>query len=301
MNSDSLPSTDRSLAFLGHLSILLPGLGLLAPLILWTIGHRRSGGLRFQLLQAAALQVIQPVAALLAGLILAIVELVWLLVDGQLRAFPGGEPRSLTGLLGPYLLYIAGLYLLVSLAFVGLGIAAGVACRQGRSYRYPWLGNRLAAYLDAQPDEHEQNCLASLCHLGLFNGLSGLAGCILVWNVSRKDEDAFLRFQAQQAALYQAAGLVVELLATISVAWLLAMGGVTLALNRGEFGGAAGLATAIFGLLALLCAFVIILAVPVFQTLPIVATARFLCGRDYLYPFLGKWLSKRSHLFYIRR
>jgi uncharacterized Tic20 family protein len=304
MSPDPLSPSDRKLAALGHLSILLPGLGLLAPLILWAVGRERSEELRFQILQAGALQVLQPLAALLATLILVLVELGILLAHGLVESLRRGDAGQANALLWPNAIYAGGLYALVGLVFIVFGVLAAAACWQGKAYRYPWLGDKLAAYLNLLPGqarEHEQNWLAGLCHLGLFAGLSGLIGCFVVSAACRKDEDSFLRFQSLQAGIYQIVGLVVGFLTWGIAALLIGLSGASLALASGEFSGLPGLITAVLGLLALLCAGVYALAVPVYQTLPVVAAVRFLQERDYLYPIIGTWLSKRSTILYVRR
>ena len=286
---NDLPPSDRTLAALGHLSILLPGLGLLGPLILWIMGRQRSHELRLQLIQAGLLQTLQPLAALLAGLVVAVTGFAILLINGLVADLRLGGAGQLWPLFGPTVIAAAGAYCLVGLGFVLFGLIAAFTCWRGSAYRYPWMGLRLVVYLD-EYKSHEQNALAALCHLGLYAGLAGLIGSLLVWITSPKEERR-LHFQSLQAGMYQIIGLVAGLVSWAVVSLLVAASGFSLALSQGEFSGLNGLGTAIMGLLALLCAGGFVLAVPVYQTLPILAAVRIGRDREYLYPFLGKIIS----------
>ena len=282
-----LAQNDRALAALGHAAILLPGLGMLAPVMLWCLLRERSFNMRFQLLQAAAVQAVLPVMALLAGLLSLILTLLVSLVVGLIIRAQGGGSEAILGLLAVMRVVALALALLLAGAFILAALIAAAACLLGREFRYPWLGNWLSRYLKNDDGSGEEHWLAAVCHLGAFHGLSGLAAAALAGLLQRNRSEP-LHFQCLQAAAYQGAGVVVSLITggLVFALALLSAGG--LALTGGEFSGLSGLFSALAAFFSLLCLGTWLLFLPLYQTLPLVAAYRLVQKRNYVYPLLGR-------------
>lgn len=290
--TEPLAETDRALAALGHAAILLPGLGLLVPVMVWTTARQRSPGLRFQLLQAAGAQVILPVVSLLASLIVLILTLLAALAVGLVLRGQGAGVETALALLGVVRVVAAVLIFLIHAVFLGLGLAAAVISLTGKAFRYPLLGAWLEQFLSRPEDQHEQIWLAAVCHTGIFAGLAGLISALVVW-INQKEHSRLLAFQSLQAALYQGIGMAAGLVLGIGWALLAAISAAGLIRSGSEFSGLPGLLTASSAFLALACLGLIVLLLPLYQTLPLVAAYRLLNGREYNYPLLGSWLRSR--------
>ena len=291
--TEPLAGTDRTLAALGHIAILLPGLGLLVPVMVWTTARQRSPGLRFQLMQAAGAQVILPVVSLLASLIVLILTLLAALVVGLVLRGQGAGVESALALLGIVRIVAAVLIFLIHAVFLGLGLAAAIICLTGKTFRYPFLGTWLEQFLSRPEGEREQTWLAAVCHAGIFAGLGGLISALVVW-ISHKERGQPLAFQSLQAAVYQALGLAAGLILGTGLALLAGISAAGLIRSGSEFSGLAGLLTASSAFLALVCLGLLVLILPFYQTLPLVAAYRLLNGREYNYPLLGSWLRSRA-------
>jgi len=67
IEQNSLPNqNDKIMAALGHISVLLPLLGLIAPIIIWTTQKEKSKYVSFQALQAIAYQLVMIFAYFIA-------------------------------------------------------------------------------------------------------------------------------------------------------------------------------------------------------------------------------------------
>ncbi len=294
-----LAQNDRALAALGHAAILLPGLGMLAPVLLWCLLRGRSFNMRFQLLQAAAVQAVLPVVTLLAGLLSLILTLLVSLIVGLIIRAQGGGSEAILGLLAVTRVVALALALLLAGAFILAALIAAAACLLGRDFSYPWLGKWLSRYLKNDDGSGEEHWLAAVCHLGVFHGLSGLAAAALAGLLQRSRSE-LLRFQCLQAAVYQGAGVVVSLIAGGLVFTLALLSAGGLALTGGEFSGLSGLISAVAAFFSLVCLGTLLLFLPLYQTLPLLAAYRLMQRKDYAYPLLGRqvrqWVSSSQTL-----
>ena len=139
---------ERLMAALGHGAIILPIWGLMLAALIWVTQREKSAYVRRQGAQALAWHVLQ-VAVTLVGFAcytLSIFGTVFLGVtgavagDGEVPFFP----------LFPIIPFLTmGLIFLIMLAFIMVGVVAAVQTLQGHDFRYPLLGPRVDAFLDA--------------------------------------------------------------------------------------------------------------------------------------------------------
>jgi uncharacterized Tic20 family protein len=142
-NGSTYSTEERIFSALAHAAIVLPYLGLIAPLIIWTTMREKSAWLRFQALQALAYQLLQFVLILIFGCIsipLFLVMPVFLTQDPEMMNLPVFLVFTMIIPFLPYLIW--GLLILV-------GLAGGALCAFGYNFKYPLLGKRLEHYLDS--------------------------------------------------------------------------------------------------------------------------------------------------------
>ncbi len=137
---------ERIMAALSHIAVLLPFMGILAPIIIWVTQKDKSKYVGFQALQALVYQI---------GIIL-----VWFMggicymvgIFGSFIFFiPAmeNEPANEALLMLPMLLPMLFMALLglAWLAIMAYGIIAMIQSLRGKAFRYIVIGNRLEQYL----------------------------------------------------------------------------------------------------------------------------------------------------------
>lgn len=146
MESDEqqiITQDERLMAGLGHLSVLVPYAGFLAPLVLWITQKEKSRFVAYQALQAAALQVV-----MLLGWILGM-GCYFLAFFSMIIMMPFVNEETWLGM--PVAMFIAFLILMVMLLAEGLlalyGIIAAVQIFRGKNFRYILIGRMLDRYL----------------------------------------------------------------------------------------------------------------------------------------------------------
>jgi uncharacterized Tic20 family protein len=141
---------DKIMAALAHVSILLPLMGVIAPIVIWATQKDKSAFVGFQALQAAAYQISLIVVWFLGiGCYMCSFFGMFFLIPGGLL-FAETEADWLAPLFGlPFFLPFAiiGTMLLVMLAFVVYGLIAAVLVLQGRPFRYVLVANGIERYL----------------------------------------------------------------------------------------------------------------------------------------------------------
>lgn len=135
---------DRIMAALSHITIILPFLGVVAPIIIWVTQKEKSEYVAFQALQALAYQ-------------LSLVVLYFIGMGCYMCSFFGPflsmlfsaeEPNSVV--LGAFVLIpftVMGLLFLGVIGYIIYGLVAAVMVVQGKDFRYMLIGNRLERYL----------------------------------------------------------------------------------------------------------------------------------------------------------
>ncbi len=286
-----LPTTEeRLLAAVAHAAALLTGLGVLAPLLVWSAQRGKSRYVTFQALQALGYQVLLPVLGLLAALVVGLLDVIAIFILGLVS---GGMAYEVSRaiLFGLQFAFLAILLFIVVLLAL-LGLLGGLFCLFGKNFRYPWLGSWLESRLfnaEGIVTEQEDAWVAASAHTSLFLGLFGLMVPLIVL-LTQKGRSRQLRFQSLQALIYQLIGQIAGGLILIPVSMLGVITAVGVAQMGGEISGAGDLLVLGLILLGLFGGMVLALLVPVYQTIPLVGAWQLLQGKSYRYPLLGKWL-----------
>ena len=148
---NSLPNqNDKIMAALGHISVLLPLIGLIAPIIIWTTQKEKSKYVSFQVLQAIAYQLVMIFAYFVAmGCYMLSFFATFLAIpftgDGPA---PSAEPIAMLGFLIPFLVF--GLIFIGGGLFILYGIVGAVFAIQGKDFRYFIIGDRVANFLEKE-------------------------------------------------------------------------------------------------------------------------------------------------------
>ena len=282
---------DRVPAAVGHLGLLaLPGIGFVVPLLLRSGGREDAAWLDFQLLQAVGWNVLQPVYLLLVIL----VEGLGLAVALALLA---AQPAGLTpDRLAWALIAAVAVFSIFGLAFSLAELWGAFACLLGRDFRYPWLGSKLVRYLaDAGTRlDRSDRFLAAMAHAAILMPVTGML--LPLWNLlAPAGRTAWKRFHALQTLVYQGAGALLALFLTL-LGWLTLLP-VVRSFERiiSDFGQGVftfqDFLVLVPVILVLTLAAIALLLAPLYQTLGLVAAARVLKGRDFVYSLVSRFIS----------
>lgn len=147
----SIPSqNDKIMAALAHISVLLPFMGVIAPIVIWATQKDKSEYVAFQALQAVAYQLLM-IVAWFVGMACYMLSFFGTFFTIPLAGAAGGEvdpsvaPIFMLGFLIPFLVF-GGMFLGGAL-FVVYGVIGAIQVFQGKDFRYIVVGNRLANYL----------------------------------------------------------------------------------------------------------------------------------------------------------
>ncbi len=279
-----------------HLSAPLAIMGPIVPLLVWMSQRERSKYVRFQALQAMGYQ--------------ALLFWMWrrggpgrtlVLIIGRPQAVCGREPPGALAEGAMVLvmqLLVWGTIGLFFFSFFAIGVLGALFCLLGWDFRYPILGGWLERNLCAGEDVdevQEERWLAAVCHACAILLMWGAVVPLVVW-VTQKGRSAFLRFQALQALIYQAAMLA----AYFIWMFLYALGGfammffiaIAVAGAPAETGPFVVLFAIFIGVFMLAVLAVDVL-VPAYYLAAAVGSVRCLRGHMFRYPLLGKWLEGR--------
>ena len=291
-----IPTTEERIwAVLSHLSTLAFGLGIILPILGWSEQRRKSKYASFQCLQALGYQSLGYTIWLLSYLLLVILFVVVLVI---LLGFEDQNARSS----GPTSMFWPGMFVLAVFGWFALyllfPVLAAIACAQGKEFRYPILGKRLAVYLGYSEEsglnkEHEERWVASMGHFSVIIALCGMLAPAATWILQGR-QSAFLKFQSIQTTIYQASVNLMYLFAgvvyffgIVVVAAVFGVGG-----DPGSESPAGLIAIGLF-FLSLIAAALIMLALPLFHILGQWAGYRLLKGDNYRYPIIGRQVEKR--------
>jgi uncharacterized Tic20 family protein len=306
-----LPSKDsRIISSLAHASILLPGIGIFVPLLLWCFRKKYPDDVQKQALQALIYQLLQWIyIQLVALLVMLIIFLIAFISSGSHLSPEAYSNRMLiTGLISIAVIVTAWI------VYTFFGLIAAVLCITGKDFVYPILGgwiekriaNNPASFVpinDQSPkkttfnQEYEENLfMAAVAHGSILIPVIGFF-VPLVLVLFDKDKPLPARFQDLQALIFQIFGQVVIFLLFGCQMIMVASIAIPLA-QFGHTGLAPTNKVVIIGIWLLILLFMainifILLLTPALATLGIIASVQVLKGRPYHYPFLGKWLSKR--------
>jgi uncharacterized Tic20 family protein len=152
----SVPTPDeRILAALAHITILVPLMGVIAPILIWVTQKDKSRYVGFQALQAVVFQLLLVLTWFLGmGCYMASFFISFIGMAGFGAGNPSSTPTSSPGevfgvvwVLIPFLVF--GLMILAGLAFVIYGIIAAIQALRGTPFRYALIGDRVERFLQA--------------------------------------------------------------------------------------------------------------------------------------------------------
>lgn len=298
---NTTPKTeDRVWAVISHLSSLAFGMGIPLPVVGWSDQRRKSNYAAFQSLQALGYQSLGFTIWILTYAVMIIFVSI-LLIAISFQAAKTNQPTDTFFGTGTLLLLfvIFGFFT----AYFFLPIIAAVACALGKDFRYPILGDRLARYLQYEPqqksdepawlnEEHEFRWVAAMGHFSILIIFWGMLAPLIAWILYGK-RNRFMNFQSLQTLIYQGlttilyfAGGFMYLFGFLA---LIAGAGVV---GNPDFNSPRGMIGMIVFGISLLISFGFILLMPFLHILGQWAGVRVLKGDDYRYPLIGKLVEK---------
>ena len=148
---NSIPSqNDKITAALGHISVLLPLIGLIVPIIIWVTQKEKSKYVSLQALQAIAYHLVMIFAYFIGmGCYMISFFSTFLAIPfANETPGPSASPLLMVGFIIPFLVF--GAIFIGGAIFILYGIVAAVMTLQGKDFRYFIIGNRVASFLDKQ-------------------------------------------------------------------------------------------------------------------------------------------------------
>ncbi len=132
-----LPPMDARIASaFAHASILIPGIGIFVPVILWTYRKKYSHFVRNQTLQALIFQLLQWIWIQLIALVVFFAVFIYASISTASHLTPEVySSRMLTAMVASSIVIAIGWFI-----YLLFGVIGAVVCLSGRNYRYPWLG-----------------------------------------------------------------------------------------------------------------------------------------------------------------
>lgn len=289
------PSTEERIwAVIAHLSAIAMGMGLLLPVIGWSEQRRKSNYASFQCLQALGYQSLGYTIWILVTLVVVVFTSITAVVG------IANIENIQSEMMGIMIAHTTLMFGLIGIYFA-LPIVGAVACAFGKDFRYPFMGKRLAGYLEYGTsieqewlnEDHEDRWVTAMGHFSVIIMLWGMLVPLTAWILQAK-RSLFVRFQTIQTLVFQVSVTLLffggmflyvagafALLATIGIS-----GDASLDTTPGMIGIAAFL-------VLMLIVVVIILIVPLFHIMGQWAGYRVLKGNDYRYPVIGKLIERR--------
>jgi uncharacterized Tic20 family protein len=274
-------------------------MGILLPVVGWSDQRRKSNYASFQCLQALGYQSLgYTIWALSSLLIIVLASIIFLATPGST------ETQFSNAALSPGVIVFLILFFGFFALYFLLPIIAAVACALGKDFRYPFMGDRLARYLEYESsqkseaqawlhEDHEFHWVAAMGHFSILIALWGMLAPLTAWILQGK-QSLFLRFQSVQALVYQGITTIIYFIGGS----LYLFGIVLLVVNMGGIGepgfnSSMSLVGMVIMAVTLLLAAVLILSVPLLHILGQWAGYRLLKGENYRYPLIGKWIETR--------
>ena len=301
--NNTATTEDRIWAVISHLSALAFGMGILLPIIGWAEQRRKSNYVSFQCLQALGYQSLGYTVWFLGYLVFILAFFISMLVlFGATGDGGNGFGTSMGIWMSAFIALVLGAFVLYFL----LPIIAAIACALGRDFRYPFMGNRLARYLEYDStkeewlnEDHEFRWVSAMGHFGVIIALWGMLAPLTTWLTQGK-QNLFLKFQSIQTLGFQALITIFYFVGgfvyLFGIFLLFAATGLT---GTTDLGSSAGMFGIIIFFLSLLIAFAVILLIPLMHILGQWAGYRVLKGDNYRYPLIGRliegWISKQAN------
>lgn len=144
MNTTSYPTQDeRVMAALSHVTVLIPTIGVIAPIVIWATQKEKSRFVAFQALQAAAFQLLIVVLWFVG--MACYMGSFFLMFGGIALSQSAGRFNPGPGFAVIPFLVIFGM-LSIMLLMVIIGIVAAIMVFQGKDFHYPLIGDFVERY-----------------------------------------------------------------------------------------------------------------------------------------------------------
>jgi uncharacterized Tic20 family protein len=152
---DSLIPTqdERVMAALAQISVLVPFLGVIAPIVIWVTQKDKSRYVEFQSLQAIAFQLTMILAWFIGmGCYMCSFFSMFLAIPlaSSIESSPSVSPLFGVTMFTPFIVF--GLIFFGGFLFILYGIVAAVMTFQGRPFRYAIIGRRVERFLQSKQD-----------------------------------------------------------------------------------------------------------------------------------------------------
>lgn len=136
---------------LAHVTVLMPFMGLVAPIIIWVTQKDKSKYVNFQALQALAYQIGLMLFWFIGmGCYMCSIFGTFFLIPGGATLADGNEeivgPIMVMTFMIPFLVF--GLMILGFIAFIIYGIIGAVMTLQGREFLYVFIGRRVKRFIE---------------------------------------------------------------------------------------------------------------------------------------------------------
>lgn len=310
---DSLPPMNvRIASAFAHASILIPGIGIFVPVILWSFRKKYSRFVRNQTLQVLIFQLLQWIWIQLLALVVIFVVFIYASISTASHLTPEVySSRMLTAIIVSSIVIVVGWFL-----YLLFGVIGAVVCLSGRNYRYPWLGRWIDKYvartqgISSDPQQgsethtaifpesitsSEDQLVAAVSHAAILIPLMGfLVPFILATMDNEKSQQN--RFQVAQSLIFQLLGQVINfVLFGCQLFMVFSVGVPVILLNLGGQLFTSEPVILGIGLIVIFLMFInffILLVTPLLATLGIIASVQVLRGKMYRYPILGRMLAK---------
>lgn len=282
---------ERIWAVLTHLSALGIGMGLILPVIGWAEQRGKSKYAVFQSLQALGYQSLGYTVWTLVGLLVGGASIFFLLFN--IESVHDSEAALNGWLIGHFSL----VFVIASLYFAPPVIAA-IACALGNDFYYPFMGKRLAKYLnydsvneDSLNEDREDRWVAAAGHFSVIIAFWGLFAPVAAWILQGR-RSAWLKFQSAQAIALHTFTLLFGFAAgALYLVGFVAFIGLT-GFSGESMNSSAGLIGIIVAFGAMAAALLMFLVIPLFHVMGQWAGYRTLKGDDYRYPIIGKLVAR---------
>jgi uncharacterized Tic20 family protein len=308
-----LPPMDARIASaFAHASILLPGIGILVPIILWSYRKKYSHFVRNQTLQALIFQLLQWIWIQLIALIVFFVVFIFASISTASHLTPEVySSRMLTAIIISSIVIAIGWFI-----YLLFGVIGAVVCLTGRNYRYPFLGQWIDQYIaryqnisydpDQRTEPHtavfsvsitdrEDQLVAALSHAAILIPLMGFLIPFILATMD-KEKSQQNRFQVVQSLIFQLLGQLINfVLFGCPLVMVFSVGILIVLMN---FGGQLLTSEPVILGIGLIVIFLILinifilLVTPLLATLGIIASVQVVRGKKYHYPLLGRMLAK---------
>jgi uncharacterized Tic20 family protein len=185
--------------------------------------------------------------------------------------------------------------------YFALPVIGAAACAFGKDFRYPFMGKRLAGYLEYGSsieqewlhEDHEDRWVTSMGHFSGIIMLWGMLVSLTTWILQGK-RSFFLRFQTIQTLFFQISVTLLFFGGTfLYVAGAFVFLGVIGLSGDTRLSTPIGMVGLVVFIVFMLIVIVIILIVPLFHIMGQWAGYRVLKGDNYRYPVIGKLVEKR--------